>query len=306
MERRNEAYLPNIPLEENLIPKSGQLDETLANSHVIIFAVPNEYITDVCNQIISMKGILPNGVIAISLIKGLSFDSNGNFERISEVIQRSLCIPTGVLSGANVANEVAEKQYCEATLCFSHEDDPNLTRENLNYLLRLCERDYFKITISNDQATVEICGALKNVIACGAGLIDGLGFGINTKSAAIGAGTREMIKFVELFHPNFQLETLFQSCGLPDILASSFGGRNRKVGEAFAKSRLQNIDESLEVIEARLLKGQKLQGPSTAKCVYQVLLKSGLADQFPFFTTVHKIFNGNQNPLTIFDAIRQC
>lgn len=291
--RENAKYLPTIRLQSNLKPLTS-LEDALSLADIVIFAVPHEYVTEICYKINDLHG-LARRPVGISLIKGLQFDSTGNLERISQVIERMIGINVGVLSGANVAIEVAKRQYCEATLCVPKSEDKHMER----ILSALFNTDYFKVTTSEDQATVELCGALKNVIACGAGLVDGLGFGINTKSALIACGFRELAYFVRLFNPEFSMATLFANCGIADVIASSFGGRNRKVGEAFVRD-----SSDLAFLEQKLLKGQKLQGPNTALSVYRLLDKQNRLENFPFFASIHLIFNEGRDPKIVLDAIR--
>ena len=105
-------------------------------------------------------------------------------------------------------------------------------------------------------------------MAVGAGFCDGLQMGDNTKAAVIRLGLMEMIKFCEVFYPAHEHRTFFESCGVADLVTTCYGGRNRKVAEAFARTG-KTIDE----LEKEMLNGQKLQGPETAKEV-NVLLKS--------------------------------
>ena len=142
--------------------------------------------------------------------------------------------------------------------------------------------------IVKDTVGVELCGALKNIVAIGAGFCDGLGFGGNTKAAIIRIGLKEMQKFCEVFYGDrgIKNETFLESCGVADLVTTCFGGRNRKCAEAFAAA---NKTKSLDQIEAELLGGQKLQGTLTAKEVNHILKMKGLEHEFPFFTTVYKI-----------------
>ena len=143
-----------------------------------------------------------------------------------------------------------------------------------------------KVGIVKDTVGVELCGALKNIVAIGAGFVDGLGYGGNTKAAIMRIGLLEMKKFCNMFYNDIDDDTFLESCGVADLITTCFGGRNRKCAEAFAAAGKK---KSLDEIEAELLGGQKLQGTLTAKEVNHVLKMKGLEHEFPFFTAVYKI-----------------
>ena len=181
--------------------------------------------------------------------------------------------------GANVANEMASDAFCETTIGYT--DAAN------GELFRLAFDDpAFKVGTVEDTVGVELCGALKNIVAIGAGFVDGLGMGGNTKAAIIRIGLNEMVKFCKMFYTGVQDATFLESCGVADLITTCYGGRNRKCAEAFAK---HGKTKSLDEIEAELLGGQKLQGTLTAKEVNHILKMKGLESEFPFFTTVYKI-----------------
>ncbi|XP_019642660.1 PREDICTED: glycerol-3-phosphate dehydrogenase [NAD(+)], cytoplasmic-like [Branchiostoma belcheri] len=81
-----------------------------------------------------------------------------------------------------------------------------------------------------------------------------------------------------------QTSTFLESCGIADLVTTCYGGRNRRVAEAFVTSG-KTIDE----LEQEMLNGQKIQGPPTAKEVYHLLKEKNCEDQFPLFVAIHKI-----------------
>merc|ERR1719460_1685749 len=218
------------------------------------------------------------GAKAISLIKGIDFDEKG-LVLISDNIRKALSIDVSVLMGANVAKEVAKGDFCETTIGYTVKANGELFQKAFN-------ADTFLVSLAQDTVGVELCGALKNIVAIGAGFCDGLGYGGNTKAAIIRIGLKEIIKFSKMFYDGIQDDTFLESCGVADLITTCFGGRNRKCAEAFAAAGKQ---KSLDTIEAELLGGQKLQGTLTAKEVNHILKMKGLEHEFPFFTTVYKI-----------------
>ena len=84
-------------------------------------------------------------------------------------------------------------------------------------------------------------------------------------------------------------ETFLESCGVADLVASCYGGRNRRGAAAFAEG---GGEKSMETLAEEMLKGQKLQGKLTADEVHAVLQRNQWEADFPLFTTIHKIVNG--------------
>ncbi|XP_066253505.1 glycerol-3-phosphate dehydrogenase [NAD(+)], cytoplasmic isoform X3 [Euwallacea similis] len=284
----NVKYLPGHKLPPNVVAIPDVV-EAAKDADVLIFVVPHQFIRTLCSTLL---GKIKSTAIALSLIKGFDRAEGGGIDLISHIITRHLKVPCSVLMGANLANEVADEMFCETTIGCKHPTAGPLLRE-------IIQTDYFRVVVVDDEDTVEVCGALKNIVACGAGFVDGLGLGDNTKAAVIRLGLMEMVKFVDVFYPGGKLSTFFESCGVADLITTCYGGRNRKVSEAFVKT-----GKSIKELEDEMLNGQKLQGPFTAEEVNYMLKNKGMEQQFPLFTAIHKICTGVLTPKDFIDCIR--
>ncbi|TKS70691.1 Glycerol-3-phosphate dehydrogenase [NAD(+)], cytoplasmic [Collichthys lucidus] len=278
-DHENVKYLPGHKLPPNVLAVAD-LAESVKGADILIFVVPHQFIVKVCDTI---KDHIKKDAIGISLIKGVDASPEG-LKLISEVIRGKLGITTTVLMGANIANEVADEKFCETTIGCKDKTHGAMLKD-------LMQTANFRVTVVEESDVVEICGALKNIVAVGAGFCDGLGFGDNTKAAVIRLGLMEMIAFAKIFCTNCPVSpvTFLESCGIADLITTCYGGRNRKIGEAFAKT-----GKTIEQLENELLNGQKLQGPATANEVHQVLKQKNMVEKFPLFTAVYQIcFNGH-------------
>ena len=271
-DHENVKYLPGIKFTENVIA-DPDVTSAVKDATMLVFVMPHQFLARTCPKI---TGMAP-GCRAVSLIKGIEFEEEGPL-LISKMIKDEMGgMDVSVLMGANVANEVAQDEFCESTVGYSDE-------ANGAAFVRLFDCPTFRVGSINDVAGTELCGALKNVVALGAGFCDGLGLGGNTKAAIIRIGLAETAKFAKMFFDGIKDETFMESCGLADLVTTCFGGRNRKCAEAFAKG-----EGDWEKIEADLLNGQKLQGTITAKDVSTVLKAKGLEAEFPLFTRINAI-----------------
>ncbi|KAJ8961606.1 hypothetical protein NQ314_005923 [Rhamnusium bicolor] len=275
----NVKYLPGHKLPPNVVAVPDVVDAA-KEADILIFVVPHQFIRTLCSTLL---GKIKPTAIALSLIKGFDRAEGGGIDLISHIITRNLKIPCSVLMGANLAGEVADEKFCETTI--------GCKDSKLGPILRdIIQSHYFRVVVVDDEDTVEVCGALKNIVACGAGFVDGLGLGDNTKAAVIRLGLMEMVKFVDVFYPGGKLSTFFESCGIADLITTCYGGRNRKVSEAFVKT-----GKSIKQLEDEMLNGQKLQGPFTAEEVNFI---------FPLFTAIHKICTGQLLATDFIDCIR--
>ncbi|KAJ8651518.1 glycerol-3-phosphate dehydrogenase (NAD(+)) [Lichtheimia ornata] len=270
-DHENPKYLPGIKFTDN-IKATPDLLEACRDATVLVFVLPHQFVREVCED---LAGKIAPNARAISLIKGLEIKPD-QVVLFSEEIAKRLGLRVAALSGANIADEVAQEKFCETTI--------GCTSEDGDLFFKLFNTPYFRVNVIQDAVGVQLCGALKNVVAVGAGFSDGLGYGSNTKAAIIRRGLLEMRKFGQTFFGTVENETFFESCGVADLITTCAGGRNRRVAEAFVKT-----GKPIDVLEQELLHGQKLQGTLTAKEVHDFLAPRGLVDEFPLFETVYRI-----------------
>lgn len=276
----NPKYLPGHKLPENLVAVSELLPYA-AEADLIVVVLPHQFVESVCNQ---LRGHIKPTAKAVSLGKGLRV-TDGRPELFSSLVSRTLNIPCSVLSGANVANDIAREHFSESTLGYKPSE-----AEAAAVWQQLFDTPYFKVTGVPDICGVEVCGAVKNVVALAAGFCDGLKYGTNTKAAIIRLGVEEMKLFANLFFNGILEETFFDSAGYADVVTTCFGGRNVRCAAEFV---LRGGQASWATIEAEMLNGQKLQGNLTCQEIHEVIEKFQLHDFFPLFTTTYNVaFNG--------------
>ncbi|RHY89845.1 hypothetical protein DYB37_005192 [Aphanomyces astaci] len=283
-DHENVKYLPGYTLPSNVVAVAD-LKEAARGADILVFCLPHQFLPRLLPD---LQLVLKPGAFAVSLIKGIDFNENGGIVLVSDIIRNGLGIDCSVLMGANVANEVAAGDFCESTLGTHHLHHGDILRQ-------LFHAPTFHVNIALDPHGVELCGALKNVVALGAGFCDGLGYGGNTKAAIIRLGLIEMKKFCYRFFDGIKEDTFFESCGVADLITTCFGGRNRKCAELFVKDKGVTWEE----MEATVLNGQKLQGTGTAKEVFHIIEKTHSLPEFPLFAAIYRIAFEGADPTTI-------
>lgn len=125
--------------------------DTCKDADILIFVIPHQFVTKVSND---LKGKIKSDATAISLIKGLSTAPSDGIKLVSTEIKEILNISVAVLMGANLAPEVANDNYCEATIGIRNKEEGAI-------LKTLFHTDNFRINVVQDIEAVELCGALK-------------------------------------------------------------------------------------------------------------------------------------------------
>jgi glycerol-3-phosphate dehydrogenase (NAD(P)+) len=218
----NPRYLPGVPLPESL-QVSTSAESALEGAEAVLLVLPSEFFRDVLRR---AAPALPKGAILVSATKGIE---HGSLDRMTEVAaEEAPGHPLAALSGPSFAREVAEGK--PAAVVVASEESRTAEAIQRAFSTRL-----FRIYASTDLVGVELGGALKNVVAIAAGMMDGLGYGQNIVAALITRGLAEMTRLAVAL--GGRPDTLAGLAGLGDLVLTSTGAlsRNRRVGQALGK-----------------------------------------------------------------------
>ena len=255
-QRRNSRFLPDTPFPDCLSVTS-QPESALQQADLVVIAVPSDRLRE------NVRRITPHlqaGAIVLSATKGLELPTA---RRMSQVLEDEL--PSGfhpdicVLSGPNLAKEIVQGQPASTVIAGR---DPDATQRAQSALMS----GNFRVYTSSDVLGTELAGALKNIVALGAGMGDGMDTGENAKAAFITRGVAEMTRLG--IAAGADPMTFAGLAGLGDVVAtfSSRLSRNRYVGEQLAKGRswpeirdsMDNVAEGVNATQAALILANEL------------------------------------------------
>ena len=264
--------LPGVYISEQ-IKLTSSLEEAIYNQDVVVMAVPSPFVRQTASLI---KDYVKDGQIIVTVAKGVE---KGTLMTTSEIIHDELKgkdLPVVALSGPTHAEEVA---IGLPTLIVSACEDVKAAKQIQDiFYSSKCLRVY----TNQDIKGVEICGALKNIIAIAAGMSDGLGFGDNAKAALITRGLREITKIGLAMGAN--INTFSGLTGIGDIVvtATSVHSRNHKAGYLLGQG--YSLDETLEKV------GMVVEGLNSLEAAIELEQKYGL--NLPIIDTVSAIISG--------------
>ena len=224
--RRNERRLPGIELPERVLPTSDPTAVEKATD-LVLFAVPSRHLRATVE---GLAAHVAPGADVLSVVKGLE---GGTLLRMSEVIREAGAVAAdrvAALSGPNLALEIARGLPASAVIAA-----PNAELAQ-RIVARLGRRE-FRLYVNSDILGVELCGALKNIIAIAAGAADALGFGDNGKAGLLTRGLAEITRVGIASSANPL--TFAGLAGVGDVIATCGSGlsRNYRLGEELARGR---------------------------------------------------------------------
>jgi len=251
--KRNSDYLPRINLPRSL-QASSDLKAVLDGAEQVYISVPSQTLRE---NLVDVRGILPDDAVVVSLMKGVE---KGTRFRMSEVIYQELGLPperVAVASGPNLALEIAKEQPTAA--------------------------------VNTDVIGTEFGGVLKNLIAVAIGIVDGVGYGENTKASIITRGLAEMTDFSVAY--GARAETLSGLAGLGDLIATceSALSRNNTAGRLLGQG--YSFSEVIKQMN------QTAEGLSSVAPILELALAKGV--EMPIVSQVAEVLAGTLNPRDI-------
>ncbi len=271
--RENSKYLPGVAIPQELAI-TADLREACLGSSVIFLATPSHFLREVCEKI---KPHVTSDYIFVIATKGL--ESN-TLLRMSQVIQEILGdVRFAVVSGPTLAQEVAQGHPSAATVS---SPTPSVARTVQNVLMT----DTLRIYTNRDMIGVELGGSLKNVIAIAAGVVDGLGFGANTKSALI---TRGLVEITRLgVAMGADRRTFSGLSGLGDLFTTAGSDLSRNHNFGF------QIGRGMSVEEAKRSTDMVIEGVRTAEAA--VVLARKYDVEMPITKEVYRVIYEGKHP----------
>lgn len=279
--RTNQKYLPKIRFSDSVTALADP-ESALENAQLIALAIPAQRLRE---NLSNWACFVPKDAIVLSLIKGLEHSSG---LRASQIINEFLPNPVAVLSGPNLAAEIALGQIAAATVAADEEETAVQVQE-------LCSARNFKLFRSQDLIGVEIAGATKNIIALATGMVIGLGQGENAQAAILTRGLGEMAAIGAA--EGGRRETFLGLAGIGDLIATSQSpySRNRSFGVLLGKG--------LSISNAKSEIGQTVEAMHSTKPILDLAKSHNL--QVPIIEHVSQVLAGDQNAesiLEIFDT----
>jgi len=266
----NRNYLKGIDLNENI--KATTKKEDTINSGLFVFAVPSQFLREAAK---SFSGIISPDKLVVHVVKGI--EESGKL--MSIVLKEELHENTNiaVLAGPNHAEEVA-KNLPTATVIASVDENVR------NSIAELFNTKSFKAYPLEDVKGVEVCGAVKNIVAIAVGICDGLNSGDNAQGSILTLGLSEMSAVAKIF--GAKRTTCYGLAGVGDLVATCYSehSRNRFVGERLAKGKnMEQIKEEMH--------GMVAEGVRNTKTIYDLMKKQGM--ETPLITQTYRVLYEN-------------
>ena len=274
--RVNDLFMPGFELPEQVTP-TCHLTEAVAGRDLIVVAVPTAFLRDVMAEVAHAIG---HDCVVLTVSKGIEVDSGLTMADVQrEILPLPVHRNLAFLSGPSFAREIMKRHPTTVSVAAQ---DLELARRVQGALTT----PYFRLYTTNDVIGVEVGGAVKNVMAIAAGIVDGLGFGHNTRGAVITRGLAEMSRLGVRMGANPL--TFAGLAGMGDLVLTCTGdlSRNRQVGLALGQGK--TLDEILADMK------QVAEGVRTTRSVFALSQQLGV--EMPIVEQVHEVLYQGKSP----------
>ena len=275
-ERENKIYFPEVKIPQNIVI-TNSIKKALNNSESLIITVRSTFFRKTIEKIEKYY----KGQKILIGTKGMEPKERKLFSDVIE--EKKIIKKYGFLSGPTIAREII-KGFPAAAVIASNSKNLSL------YFQKLLSSEIFRVYITDDIKGVQIGGSFKNVIAIGAGIIDGLGLGINTKASYLTRGLNEMIKIGKKL--GGKEKTFRGLSGIGDLITTSFSkySRNRSFGEGIIKEGKENYLKKAKMV---------IEGIYSTEAYFKI--SKELNVELPITSSIYRIIFAESNP---FDEIK--
>jgi len=282
-DRENKRYLAGFFFPD-LLKVTDDLKQATEFSDTLLISVPSHVFKD---TLLKIKPFVSKNVKIAWASKGFNPETGELLHQtVADVFGSQT--PAAVLSGPSFAREVAANLPTAVTIAATQQ-------AFAEQLAQIMHSPYFRIYTSNDIVSVQVGGAVKNVLAIAAGIADGIGFGANTRAALVTRGIAEIIRLNNAL--GGQQQTLMGLAGLGDLILTCTDdqSRNRRFGIALGqgKDREQVINEI----------GQEVEGISAAKETYRLAKKYAI--DMPITEQTYRVLYEGLAPLSAVQSLLQ-
>ena len=278
-EGANTTYHPELKLSPNIVA-SDNLKEVLNNKSIIFIATPSIVFEQI---IIRISDYIDEKPYLVSCTKGILDEP---FRPLSDVISSKLKNTIGVLSGPNLAKEIADEKIAGTVIASPNENLINIVKSVLS-------SETFKIYSSNDMQGVEMAGALKNIYAVVCGMAESLKVGENAIGLILTRSMAEMSRFAVAKGAN--PITFLGLSGMGDLVATCMSTLSRNYQLGF------NIGSGMSLLQAKDNVGQVAEGVRTLEVVLKE--SSKLDIKMPLVESMYNIIYNDASPKTLIDDL---
>ena len=281
-EGANSTYHPELKLSSN-IAASENLEDVMKDSDILLIATPSIIFENIVQRIVPM---IEPGAHIISCTKGIKLNP---FRSMSDIISMNIDLninSVGVLSGPNLAREIAENKVAGTVIASS-------SNVLITSVKKALSSDLFKVYSSNDIQGVELAGALKNIYAIICGMADALNVGENAVGLILTRSMAEMSRFAVAKGAN--PITFLGLAGMGDLVATCTSNLSRN----FQLGSYLGAGLSLKVAKDKV--GQVAEGVRTLEVIKDE--SSNLNIKMPLVDSLHDIIYKNSSPKTLIDDL---